>query len=148
MSRVRMSHRCIAVVGVVALAAGTGCGGSAGGAHGSITLYNGQHVQTTDALVSAFEKATGIHVSVRSDDEDTLANQIVTEGSNSPADVIFTEDSPALEYLQGKGLLARVAPATLARTPARFNSPQGDWLGVSARVSVLIYNPGLIAPSE
>jgi iron(III) transport system substrate-binding protein len=114
----------------------------------SITLYNGQHEQTTDALVARFEKLTGISVSVRTDDEDVLAAQIEAEGSNSPADVIYTENSPALEYLQQKGLLAPVAPSTLARTPARFNSPQGDWVGVSARVSVMIYNTRLLKPSE
>ncbi len=121
------------------------CGGSAGQ---SITLYNGQHVQTTDSLVSAFEKATGITVNVRSDDEDTLADQIVTEGSRSPADVIYTENSPALEYLQSKGLLTAVEPSTLAHTPSRYSSPQGDWVGISARVSVLIYNPSLITASQ
>jgi iron(III) transport system substrate-binding protein len=105
-------------------------------------------VQTTDALVAAFERESGIKVKVRSDDEDTFADQIVTEGSNSPADVLYTENSPALEYLQSKGLLAPVDSTTLARTPSKFNSPQGDWLGVSARVSVLIYNPSLIKASE
>ena len=92
----------IALVLGCALLAGCGSSGD------SITLYNGQHVQTTDALVASFEKQSGIHVNVRSDDEDTLADQIVTEGSNSPADVIYTENSPALEYLQSKGLLAPV----------------------------------------
>jgi iron(III) transport system substrate-binding protein len=121
------------------------CGSSSGQ---SITLYNGQHEQTTDALVSAFEKATGITVNVRSGDEDDLANQIVVEGSHSPADVIFTENSPALEYLQTKGLLAKVDASTLSDTPSRFNSPVGDWVGVSARVSVLIYNPSLIQKSQ
>jgi iron(III) transport system substrate-binding protein len=133
----------------VLLAAGllAGCGSSSG-SKGSITLYNGQHEQTTDSLVAAFEKATGIKVNVRNDDEDTLADEIVTEGSNSPADVIYTENSPALEYLQGKGLLAPVEPSTLAHTPSKWDSPQGDWLGVSARVSVLTYNPSLIKASE
>ena len=125
-----------------------GCGGSSSGSGQSITLYNGQHVQTTDSLVAGFEKATGIKVNVRSDDEDTLADEIVTEGSHSPADVVYTENSPALEYLQGKGLLAPVDPSTLAHTPSRYNSPQGDWIGVSARVSVLIYNPSLIGSSQ
>jgi iron(III) transport system substrate-binding protein len=124
-----------------------GCAGSSGSGD-SITLYNGQHVQTTDSLVSSFEKASGIHVNVRSDDEDTLTDQIVTEGSNSPADAIYTENSPALEYLQSKGMLAPVAPSTLAQTPSGLNSPQGDWVGVSARVSVLIYNPSLIKESQ
>ncbi len=122
-----------------------GCGGASSG---SLTLYNGQHEQTTDALVAGFEKTTGIAVNVRSDDEDTLADELVTEGSNSPADVLYTENSPVLEYLQGKNLLAPVDPATLAHTPSRYSSEQGDWVGVSARVSVLIYNPSLIAASQ
>ncbi len=137
------------LVVALALAVGllAGCGSSSGSGQ-AITLYNGQHEQTTDSLVEGFEKQTGIKVNVRNDDEDTLADEIVTEGSNSPADVVYTENSPALEYLQGKGLLAPVAPSTLARTPSMYNSPRGDWLGVSARVSVLIYNPGLINASE
>jgi len=142
--------------GVGVLAAGlvilgsalTACGSEGSASGQSITLYNGQHVQTTDALVAGFEKATGITVNVRSDDEDTLADQIVTEGNRSPADVIYTENSPALEYLQDKGLLAKVDASTLARTPAQYNSPAGDWVGVSARVSVIIYNPSRISKSR
>jgi iron(III) transport system substrate-binding protein len=71
----------------------------------------------------------------------------VAEGKHSPADVFYTENSPALEYLQQRGLLAKVDSSTLAHTPPRFNSPHGDWVGVSARVSVLIYNPSLIKKS-
>ena len=98
--------------------------------------------------MAGFEKATGIQVNVRSDDEDTLADEIVNEGSRSPADVIYTENSPAIQYLADKGLLAPVDPSTLALTPSRFNSPDGDWVGVSARVSVLIYNPSLISKAD
>ena len=134
----------------VALVAGwllAACDGPSGAGQ-EITLYNGQHVQTTDSLVSAFEKATGIAVNVRSDDEDTLVDQVVAEGSRSPADVIYTENSPALEYLQSKDLLAGVDASTLADTPSRFDSPQGEWVGVSARVSLLIYDPSLIVASQ
>ena len=120
-----------------------GCGSSPPGSSGqSITLYNGQHEQTTDSLVEGFEKQTGIKVNVRDDDEDTLADEIVTEGSRSPADVIYTENSPALEYLAEQGAARPGRPARRSRRrPSKYNSPQGDWVGVSARVSVLIYNP-------
>jgi iron(III) transport system substrate-binding protein len=114
----------------------------------TITLYNGQHEQTTDALVAGFEKATGINVEVRNDDEDTLVSQIETEGSKSPADLFYTENSLPLVALQDKGLLAPVDPKTLAQTPSKYNSSGGDWEGVSARVSVLIYNPKLISKSQ
>jgi len=151
----RVTARRATVLAVAALAAAamTGCSALSGSASSSsdpqsITLYSGQHPQTTQKLVAAFEKKTGIKVSVRSDDEDVLADQIVTEGKNSPADVFYTENSPPLEFLQTKGLLAPVHSSTLAATPSKYNSPQGDWVGVSARVSVLVYNPHLIAKSQ
>ena len=122
--------------------------GPADGQAQSITLYSGQHEQTTDGLVTAFEKQTGITVNVRNDDEDTLANLIAVQGSHTPADVFYTENSPALEFLQEKGLLAPVDASTLSHTPSKYNSPQGDWVGVSARVSVIVYNPSLIPASQ
>jgi iron(III) transport system substrate-binding protein len=137
-----------AALAACALLAGCGSAGPADSSGQSITLYNGQHEQTTDGLVTAFEKQTGITVNVRNDDEDTLANLIALQGSHSPADVFYTENSPALEFLQEKGLLSAVDRDTLAAVPARYSSPEGDWVGVSARVSVLIYNPSLIARSQ
>jgi iron(III) transport system substrate-binding protein len=134
-------------LGAVTLAA---CSSSSSGSEssGSITLYSGQHVQTTNDLVTAFEKKTGIKVNVRSDDEDVLSQQIVTEGAHSPADVYFTENTPPLQFLGSKGLLAPVDPSTLANTPARFNAPDGNWVGVSARVSVMVYNTSQLKASQ
>jgi iron(III) transport system substrate-binding protein len=114
----------------------------------SITLYNGQHEQTTSRLVKAFEKQTHIKVNVRSDDEAVLGNQILQEGANSPADVFYTENTPVLERLAEQGVLAPISATTLAAIPNTYDSPQGDWIGVSARVSVLVYNTKEISPSQ
>ncbi len=119
-----------------------------GGSGITITLYSGQHEQTTDALVKAFEHDTGVNVKVRNADEDVLAQQIAQEGSRSPADVLYTENSPPLMSLEAKGLLAPVDPATLAQVPARYSSPSGDWVGVSARVSTLVYDTSALKPSQ
>jgi len=141
----------VAAAGLVT-AAMTGCtalsGSASTGGRCSITLYSGQHPQTTQKLVAAFEKLTGIKVSVRSDDEAVLADQIVTEGSHSPADVFYTESPIYLEFLQGKRLLSAVRSSTLAAALSKYSSPRGDWVGVSARVSVLIYNPRLISQGQ
>jgi iron(III) transport system substrate-binding protein len=132
----------------VALAASllSACG-TAGGPD-TLTLYSGQHPQTTADLVAGFEKETGMAVRVRYGDEAVLANQLATEGTSSPADVFLTENSPPLQYLAGKHLLVKVDPATLARVPAQFSSPDGDWVGVTARVSVMVYNTSLVKRSE
>src|SRR5471032_1265872 len=85
-------------VGTVAALGTSGCSTSGGGGSGSqtITLYNAQHEQTTDALITAFTQQTGIKVKVRSGDEDVLTAQLEQEGSKSPADVFYTENSPWL----------------------------------------------------
>ncbi len=114
----------------------------------TLTIYSGQHEQTVNALVDGFEQATGIKVSVRADDEGVLANQIVQEGSKSPADVFVTENSPALEFLDGQKLLAPVLPSTLALVPSTYDAPDGDWVGVSARVSALVYNTSQVRERE
>ena len=135
-----------ALLGATLLSA---CGGGADSSTSdSITLYSGQHVQTTQLLVAAFEKKTGITVNARYDDEDVLADQIVTEGSHSPADVFFTENSPPLEYLASKNLLSTIDASTLANTPAKYTSTDGKWVGISARGSVMVYNTSLLKPSQ
>jgi iron(III) transport system substrate-binding protein len=145
--RLRLRFAGTAIVALGLLAAVSGCGSGASGPT-TLTLYNGQHEQTANALIAAFQAKTGIHVNVRSDDEDVLANQIVQEGSHSPADLFYTENSPALAFLSSKGLLAPVNAGTLADVPTQYNSPQGNWVGVTARVSVLVYNTNMLQSSQ
>jgi iron(III) transport system substrate-binding protein len=136
-----------AVISASLLAA---CGGAspAGGGATTITLYNGQHPQLTQAIVNAFEKQTGIHVQVRTDDGIVLADQILQEGSHSPADVYLTENSPELMLLTQHHLLAPLPTSITSQIPARYNSPTGNWVGISTRVSALAYNPSLISSSQ
>ncbi|HEX6527820.1 MAG TPA: extracellular solute-binding protein [Streptosporangiaceae bacterium] len=137
-------------VALAAALAGCSTSASAGpaGSAQTLTLYNGQHEQTTQALVAAFEKQTGISVTVRSDAEAVLTAQLLQEGSRSPADVVYTENSPPLTRLAEQHLLAPVNASTLAAVPARDDSPAGDWTGVSARVTVLVYNTRDLTPAQ
>jgi iron(III) transport system substrate-binding protein len=143
---IRAKHFLLSILMVCAGLLASACGASSD-SH-SITVYNGQHEQTTAALVAAFEKQAHIHVSVRSGDEAELADQIVQEGSSSPADVFYTENTPVLEALRERGLLAPVPASTLAQVPGRYDSAQGDWVGVSARVSVLVYNTAQVSRAQ
>ena len=112
----------------------------------TLTLYNGQHRNTTEALVAAFTKATGVPVTIRNAESPELASQIFEEGANSPADLFYSEQSPPIAALAERGLLEPVDPATLARIPARFSAKDGAWIGVNVRTRVITYNRKLIAP--
>jgi iron(III) transport system substrate-binding protein len=142
-----VSRRALAIVAAaIALCAVlAGCGGSD---PNTIVLYNGQHPQLTTALVAAFTKQTGIHVSVRTGDGIILADQIMQEGSGSPADVYLTENSPELMDLEGRHLLSTLPSSIVDQIPASDDSPAGDWVGVALRVSSLAYDPTRLSQSQ
>lgn len=127
--------------------AGSSAGGAAASLDGNITVYSGQHEQTMSALVSVFEKQSNIKVSVRSDDEATLANQLLQEGSASPADVFVGENPPALTVLDDNHRLAKSDAATLAKVGAAYSPTSGDWVGVSARSVALAYSTDKVRES-
>jgi iron(III) transport system substrate-binding protein len=124
---------------------GVGCGS---GNSQTLTIYNGQHPQLTQALVNAFEKQTGITVNLRTDDSIVLAQQIIEEGSASPADVFIAENSPELMLLQQHDLFSALPASILSQVPSQDNSPSGDWVGMAARVSALAYNTGDISANQ
>lgn len=146
-------HRLVppAVAPLAALALGivaAGCGSGSSSDPGSLTLYSAQHEPMTEALVQGFEEESGAEVKVRYGEDEGIASQIEQEGEASPADVVLTENTPPLESLSEKGLLAKVDKSTLAEVPTEFSSPEGDWVGVAARETVMVYDPSQIAASE
>ncbi|MBV9010831.1 MAG: extracellular solute-binding protein [Pseudonocardiales bacterium] len=137
----------VALLLVAGVAAACG-GGPASASDPTITLYNAQHEQTTNALIAAFTKQTGIKVRVDNNSEDVLTAQIEQEGNRSPADVVYTENSNWLQQLDDRGLLAKVDAATLANVPTADSATNGDWVGVSARVSGMVYNPSKVSAAQ
>jgi iron(III) transport system substrate-binding protein len=146
----RITRQLFAVLclgGIAALAAG--CGSSSDSSSGgSLTLYSAQHEPMTEALVKGFEAENGAEVQVRYGEDEGLASQIEQEGDATPADVVLTENTPPLELLAEKELLAKVDSSTLAEVPSQYNSPTGHWVGVAARETVMVYNPDLIKADE
>ena len=145
--RHRLTRAAAATVAVLAISLpALACGASHGDP--SIVLYNGQHPQLTNAIVSAFTKRTGIQIEQRTNDGIVLADQLLQEGGDSPADVYLTENSPELVALDQHHLLAALDRSTLAQVPASERAPTGDWAGVALRVGGLAYDPGLISAAQ
>ncbi len=113
----------------------------------TLTFYNAQHENLVKAMTEAFTNETGVKVALRNGKDFDLANQIVQEGAGSPADAFITENSPAMQVVAAKGLFAPVDKATLAQVPARYSPSTGDWMGIAARSTVLVYNPQQVQAS-
>lgn len=115
---------------------------------GSITVYNAQHEELTQAWADEFTKETGVTVILRNGDDAELGNQIVQEGTASPADVFLTENSPAMSLVDSAKLLEPVAAATLENVPEQYRPSTGNWTGIAARSTVFAYNPRLLSEEE
>jgi len=147
----------LAAIGTVTLLGATGCSApeksspaasDASTPSGSITVYNAQHEELTQAWADEFTAETGVTVTLRNGDDSELGNQLVQEGSASKADVFLTENSPAITLVDQAGLFAPVDDATLAQVPEQLRPSTGTWTGIAARSTVFAYNPSLLSESE
>jgi iron(III) transport system substrate-binding protein len=117
-------------------------------AQDGIVVYTSQHAALTQAWADAFSDATGVPVTIRKGTDTVMANQIIQEGANSPADVFLTENSPAMVLVEQAGLFAPVAPATLGQVPEEFRPASGLWTGIAARTTVFAYNTELLDEAD
>ncbi len=113
-----------------------------------IVVYNAQHASLTQAWADGFTKETGITVTLRKGSDTELANQIVQEGTASPADVFVTENSPAMALVDRAGLFAPLPADILAQVPQTYRPANGRWIGVAARATVFAYNKTRVKPDQ
>ena len=106
----------------------------------SIVVYSGRSENLVDALIQQFSQATGIDVDVRYGSTSEMAAMILEEGANSPADVFFSQDAGALGALADENILTTLGESTLALVEQRFRSDVGNWVGVSGRARVAVFN--------
>jgi iron(III) transport system substrate-binding protein len=114
----------------------------------SITVYSGRSEQLVGELIERFESETGIQAEVRYGDTAELAALLLEEGANSPADVYFAQDAGALGAVAEAGQLRALPEEVLARVPPALRSPAGQWVGVSGRARVVVYDSRELSPEQ
>ena len=107
---------------------------------GGIVVYNAQHESLTRAWADGFTRETGIKVTLRKGSDMELANQIVQEGANSPADVFVTENSPGVALVDKAGLFSALPDDILAQVAENYRAANGHWTGIAARTTVFAYD--------
>ncbi|HZJ25773.1 MAG TPA: iron ABC transporter substrate-binding protein [Acidimicrobiia bacterium] len=113
-----------------------------------VTVYSGRSEQLVGTILDRFEEATGISVDVRYGDSSDLALLITEEGDRSPADVFLSQSPGAVGFLDSKAVLAELPDSILDRVAEQFRAADGDWVGISGRVRVLVYNGEKVDPEE
>lgn len=107
-----------------------------------LTVYSGRNESLIGAILAQFSEDTGIATEILYGGTSAVANQILTEGDNSPADVFIAQDGGALGALAAADMLHKLPDATIGRVAdAALVSADGVWTGLSGRARVFVYNP-------
>jgi iron(III) transport system substrate-binding protein len=114
----------------------------------SLTIYSGREQALVRPIMDRFTKETGIQLDVRYASSTSLATALVEEGTNSPADVYWSQEPGTLGLVGARGLLARLPQTTVGKVPSRFSTPSRRWVGTSGRSRVLVYNTNELQVSE
>ena len=114
-----------------------------------LNVYSHRHYDSDAILFKQFSEKTNIKVNVVKGSADQLIQRLVTEGKNSPADVLLTVDAGRLHRAKAAGVLQPVKSKTLlSNVPKSMRDPEGNWYGMTVRSRVIVYSKDRVKPSE
>ena len=114
-----------------------------------INVYSHRHYDSDAVLFEKFTKETGIKVNVVKGSADQLIQRLISEGKNSPADILLTVDAGRLHRAKEAGILQPVKSKKLQQNvPPSMSDPDGHWYGMTVRARVIVYAKGRVKPTE
>ncbi|QGU04842.1 iron ABC transporter substrate-binding protein [Corynebacterium comes] len=114
----------------------------------TLVIYSGRDENLIAPLIERFEEATGIRTEVRYGSTAEQAQLLITEGSNSPAEVFLSQEAGALGLVAQEGMLVELPEEVLEKVPAAFSSDDGQWVGLTGRARVVAYDEETVTEEE
>lgn len=115
---------------------------------GDLVIYSGRSESLVGPIIERFEAESGINVEVRYGGTAELAATLLEEGENSPADLFYAQDPGGIGAVAAEGLLSPLSQDLLGKVPPRFESPDGNWIGISGRARVVVYNTETVSERD
>jgi iron(III) transport system substrate-binding protein len=114
-----------------------------------VNVYSSRKEDLIRPLLERFTAQTGVRVNLVTGKDDALIQRLVSEGANSPADLLITADAGRLHRAKAAGVLQPVDSATLnAAIPASYRDPQNHWFGLSLRARPIWYVKDRVDPKD
>ncbi|MGH7409158.1 MAG: ABC transporter substrate-binding protein [Candidatus Methylomirabilales bacterium] len=114
----------------------------------NLTLYSARKEELIRPAIEAFQKETGIGVTLLTGKAGELARRIELERGNPHGDVFLGTAAGITEILRQRGLLEPYASPYAREIPEEFRAADHAWVGITGRVRVLIYNTDRVKAAE
>lgn len=115
-----------------------------------VNVYTSRHYDSDKSIYLEFEKETGIKVNViQNSDVSALIKRLELEGESTDADVFITVGVGDLYTAKMKKLLQPITSRkVLSNVPANFRDKANNWVGLTYRARIFVYNPETVNVKE
>lgn len=114
-----------------------------------INVYSHRHYDSDKILFEEFTRKTGIKINVVKGSADQLIQRLISEGENSPADVLLTVDAGRLSRAKNAGVLQAVKSKKLySNVPKNMRDSDDYWYGLTVRARVIVFSKDRVKRSD
>ena len=114
-----------------------------------VNVYSARKEDLIKPLLLQFEENTTIKVNLITGKADVLLQRLISEGKNSPADILITTDAGRLYRAQQAKVLQTTKSTILENSvPTQYRDPQGYWFGLSLRARPIVYAVDRVKPEQ
>lgn len=114
-----------------------------------INIYSARKEDLIKPILDKFEQDTGTKVNLITGKADALLQRLISEGKNSPADILITTDAGRLFRAKNAKVIQAIRSDTLSKSiPEQYRDPEGYWFGLTLRARPIIYAADRVKPEQ
>jgi iron(III) transport system substrate-binding protein len=114
----------------------------------TLVIYSSRTRSLVQPLLEHFAADTGININVRYDTTASIIATLREEGANARADVVYLAEPSGWAALSEAGLLAALPEDITEQVAPAFRSKRDEWVGLSGRSKVVVYNTEHVDPAH
>ena len=121
-----------------------GCGKG----NNELIVYSSRTSSLVQPILEQYAANTGTDINVKYASTASIVATLLEEGDNVRPDVVYLADPAGWAVLSEGKLLSELPDKLLNKVDDKFRSDQGEWVGISGRSKVVVYNTKTIDPNK
>jgi len=114
-----------------------------------VNIYSARKEDLIKPILEKFEQDSGIKVNLITGKADALLQRLISEGKNSPADILITTDAGRLYRAKNANVLRTITSDVLNTSiPDQYRDPEGYWYGLTLRARPIVYAVDRVKPEQ